>query len=37
MVKKGVAFIKTKGIERGYAEITNKKGQFINGERYLVV
>lgn len=37
MVKKGVAFIKTNGIEKGYAEITNKKGQFINGELYLVV
>ncbi len=37
MVKKGVTFIKTNGIEKGYAEITNKKGQFINGELYLVV
>lgn len=37
MVKKGVTFIKTNGIEKGYAEITNKKGQFTVGELYLVV
>src|SRR5437870_6500467 len=28
MVKKGVAYIKGNGRDKGYAEITNKKGQF---------
>ena len=28
MVKKGVAFIKTNGADKGYAEVSNKKGQF---------
>lgn len=37
MVKKGVAFIKKEGKEKGYAEITNKKGQFIDRDLYLVV
>jgi len=37
MVKKGVAFIKKEGNEKGYAEITNKKGQFIDRDLYLVV
>jgi cytochrome c len=37
MVKKGVAFIKTNGIEKGYAEISNKQGQFIDRDLYLVV
>jgi signal transduction histidine kinase len=37
MVKKGVAFIKANGTEKGYAEISNKSGQFIQGELYLVV
>ena len=37
MVKKGVAFIKKEGKEKGYAEITNKKGQFTDRDLYLVV
>ena len=37
MVKKGVAFIKANGIDKGYAEISNKSGQFQQGELYLVV
>ena len=37
MVKKGVAFIKASGKEKGYAEITNKAGQFIAGDLYLTV
>lgn len=37
MVKKGVAFIKAQGVEKGYAEISNKKGQFIDRDLYLVV
>ena len=37
MVKKGIAFIKKEGKEKGYAEITNKKGQFIDRDLYLVV
>ncbi len=37
MVKKGVAFVKANGTEKGYAEISNKSGQFIQGELYLVV
>jgi cytochrome c len=37
MVKKGVAFIKANGTEKGYAEINNKSGQFQMGELYLVV
>jgi cytochrome c len=37
MVKKGVAFIKAHGVDKGYAEITNKKSQFTQGELYLVV
>ncbi len=37
MVKKGVAFIKANGSEKGYAEISNRSGQFIQGELYLVV
>jgi cytochrome c len=37
MVKKGVAYIKGNGNEKGYAEITNKKGQFIDRDLYLVV
>ena len=28
MVKKGVAFVKANGKQKGYAEITNKQGQF---------
>jgi signal transduction histidine kinase len=37
MVKKGIAFIKAQGVEKGYAEISNKKGQFIDRDLYLVV
>jgi cytochrome c len=37
MVKKGVAFIKANGKDKGYAEITNKKGQFTDRDLYLVV
>jgi cytochrome c len=37
MVKKGVAFVKTSGKDKGYAEISNKAGQFIDRDLYLVV
>ncbi len=37
MVKKGVAFIKAHGTEKGYAEISNKSGQFVDRDLYLVV
>jgi signal transduction histidine kinase len=37
MVKKGVAFIKANGAEKGYAEITNKQGRFVDRDLYLVV
>jgi len=37
MVKKGVAFIKGNGKEKGYAEISNKQGQFKDRDLYLVV
>jgi signal transduction histidine kinase len=37
MVKKGVAFIKANGKEKGYAEITSKEGQFRHEDLYLVV
>src|SRR5512143_2694887 len=37
MVKKGVAFIKANGKDKGYAEISNKKGQFKDRDLYLVV
>jgi len=37
MVKKGVAFIQKEGKDKGYAEITNKKGQFTDRDLYLVV
>ena len=37
MVKKGVAFIKTNGKDKGYAEISNKAGQFTDRDLYLVV
>ena len=36
-VKKGVTFIKTNGKDKGYAEISNKQGQFIDRDLYLVV
>lgn len=37
MVKKGVAFIKASGADKGYAEVSNNKGQFIKDDLYLVV
>ena len=37
MVKKGVAFIKAQGKDKGYAEISNKTGQFKDRDLYLVV
>ena len=37
MVKKGVAYIKSNGRDRGYAEITNRQGQFTDRDLYLVV
>ncbi|MBE0623146.1 MAG: cache domain-containing protein, partial [Burkholderiales bacterium] len=37
MVKKGVAFIKANGNDKGYAEISNKQGQFKDRDLYLVV
>jgi signal transduction histidine kinase len=36
-VKKGIAFIKANGRDKGYAEISNKQGQFIDRDLYLVV
>lgn len=37
MVKKGITFIKTHGKDKGYAEISNKAGQFNDRDLYLVV
>ena len=37
MVKKGVAFIKANGTDKGYAEITSKTSQFKHQDLYLVV
>jgi signal transduction histidine kinase len=37
MVKKGIAFIKANGKDKGYAEISNKSGQFTDRDLYLVV
>jgi len=37
MVKKGVAFIKANGNDKGYAEISSKQGQFKDRDLYLVV
>ena len=37
MVKKGVAYIKANGPEKGYAEITSKTSQFKFEDLYLVV
>lgn len=37
MVKKGMAFIKASGKEKGYAEITSKDSQFKDRDLYLVV
>jgi signal transduction histidine kinase len=37
MVKKGVAFIKANGKDKGYNEISNKAGKFTDRDLYLVV
>ncbi len=37
MVKKGIAFIKANGKDKGMAEISNKTGQFVDRDLYLVV
>lgn len=37
MVKKGVAFLKASGVEKGYAEVTSKTGPFHLHDLYLVV
>jgi signal transduction histidine kinase len=37
MVKKGVAFIKASGKDKGYAEITSKQSPFKDRDLYLVV
>ncbi len=37
MVKKGIAFIKANGTEKGYAEISNKQGRFVDRDLYLTV
>lgn len=37
MVKKGVAYLKANGNEKGYAEITSKQSQFKDRDLYLVV
>jgi len=36
MVKKGIAFIKANGVEKGYAAFTAKDPQFIDRDLYLV-
>jgi cytochrome c len=36
MVKKAVAFIKTNGKDKGYAEISNKSGAFVDRDLYVV-
>ena len=37
MVKKGIAFIKANGSDKGYAEVSSKTGSFIDRDLYLVV
>jgi cytochrome c len=37
MVKKAAAFIKAEGADKAYAEISNKAGQFIDRDLYVVV
>ena len=37
MVKKGIAYIKASGKDKAYAEISNKSGQFVDRDLYLVV
>jgi hypothetical protein len=36
-VKKGVAFIKASGPEKAYTEFSNKQGEFVKDDLYLVV
>jgi len=37
MVVKAVAFIKEQGVDKGYAEISNKSGRFTDRDLYVVV
>ena len=37
MVKKAVAYIKSSGPEKAYKEITDRKGQFVDRDLYIVV
>jgi signal transduction histidine kinase len=37
MVKKGMAYLKANGKDKAYAEISNKQGQFVDRDLYLVV
>jgi len=37
LVKKGISFVKANGKLKGYAEISNKSGQFVDRDLYLVV
>jgi len=37
IVKKGIAFIKANGKDKGYAEVNNKHGQFVDRDLYLIV
>lgn len=37
MVKKAIAHIKANGAEKSYAEISNKKGAFVDRDLYIVV
>lgn len=37
MVKKAIAHLKATGVEKGYADISNKKGPFIDRDLYIVV
>jgi cytochrome c len=37
MVKKAVSFIKEQGVEKAYAEISNKGGRFTDRDLYIVV
>jgi len=37
MVKKAVAFIKDQGAEKAYGEISNRTGQFVDRDLYVVV
>jgi cytochrome c len=37
LVKKGISFVKANGKVKGYAEISNKSGQFVDRDLYLVV